>query len=112
MILIISNEDDFTTNEVIKWLIALKKQFIRVSEKDIFSIKTENKKIYLQSKNKKFYLDEISSLWYRRGELKFKRVKYGQPSINFHMDKIQKLLEDYVIKTLQSKKHINKQTNK
>lgn len=44
MILILTNEDDFTTNDVIKWLIVQKKCFMRISESEVFEIKTEKKK--------------------------------------------------------------------
>lgn len=111
MILILTNEDDFTTNDVIKWLIVQKKPFLRISENEVFEIKTEKKRIYIQSERNKFYLSEINSIWYRRGGLKFKRINYSHASINHHMNEIQYWLEDYVIKTLESNKHINKQTN-
>ncbi|MDR6544123.1 ATP-GRASP peptide maturase of grasp-with-spasm system [Chryseobacterium rhizosphaerae] len=111
MILIISNNGDTTTTQVIKYLSAMRKPFIRVHEDEFFEIKTDKKRIYMVSERHQFFLDEITSTWYRRGRLKFKRLSYNNDSINIHMDETQHWLEDYVIKTLESKKTINKQTN-
>lgn len=111
MILIISQNNEITTTEVIKHLIATDKKFIRVHEDDVFEIKTRNKRILLQSPRNSFFLDEIESVWYRRGGLAFKRLKYTNKSIHLHMNETQYWLEDYVIKTLESKRHINKDSN-
>lgn len=110
MILIISKNQETTTNEVIKWLLSMDKKFIRVHEDEFFKIKVQRKRLYIESYRNKFFLDEISSVWYRRGGIKFKRLQYNNPSVDAHMAEHQHWLEDYVIKTLESKKHINKQT--
>ncbi|MDR3025757.1 grasp-with-spasm system ATP-grasp peptide maturase [Chryseobacterium sp.] len=111
MILIISNNNERTTNKIVKWLLQEKKKFIRIHEDEVFEIKTENKKIFLQSKRNIFFLDEITSVWYRRGRLNIKRLQYDNPSVNAHMNEIQHWLEDYVRTKLESKKHINKESN-
>ncbi|MGG1923945.1 grasp-with-spasm system ATP-grasp peptide maturase [Chryseobacterium cucumeris] len=111
MILIISQNNEITTTEVIKWLQKLDKSFIRVHEDEIFDIKIQEKRIYLESPRNCFFIDEISSVWYRRGRLKFNRLYYKNEAINLHMNEYQHWLEDYVIKVLESKKHINKQSN-
>lgn len=111
MILIISDNNDRTTVEVIRWLAALKKDFILVNDDEFFEIKIHKKKFFLQSQKNNFYLDDIQSFWYRRGELQFKRLRYSHEAINIHMNETQHWLEDYVLTTLESKKHINKQSN-
>lgn len=111
MILIISKNQEITTTEVAKWLSRMGKKFIRVNEDEIFEIKLINKKILLKGQKNEFFLDEITSVWYRRGGLRFKRLLYDNEDINIHMNEAQHWLEDYVIKTLESKKHINKQSN-
>lgn len=111
MILIISNNGDSTTTKVIKYLSEMGKKFIRVHEDEFFEIKTDKKRIYLISDRNNFFPDEIASTWYRRGGLKFKRLSYENNAVNHHMDEHQHWLEDYVIKTLESKKSINKQSN-
>ncbi|WP_300687428.1 grasp-with-spasm system ATP-grasp peptide maturase [Chryseobacterium sp.] len=111
MILIISNNNERTTVKIIEWLLEMKKKFIRIHEDEIFEIKVENKKIFLESNRNTFFLNEISSVWYRRGRLKIKRLRYDNHSVNAHMNEVQHWLEDYVRKTLESKKHINKESN-
>ncbi|MGI9582688.1 grasp-with-spasm system ATP-grasp peptide maturase [Chryseobacterium sp. RRHN12] len=111
MILIISNNNERTTTIIIKWLIAKKKKFTRIHEDEIFEIKTENKKIFLESDRNSFFLDEIASVWYRRGRLKIKRLRYDNSSVNAHMNEVQHWLEDYVRTKLESRKHINKESN-
>lgn len=111
MILIISQNKEITTTEVIKWLLRLGKNFIRVHEDEIFKIKTKEKRIYLESQRNCFFLDDITSVWYRRGGLVFEHLHYKNESINLNMNEYQHWLEDYVRKTLESKKHINKESN-
>ncbi|MDR6465924.1 grasp-with-spasm system ATP-grasp peptide maturase [Chryseobacterium sediminis] len=111
MILIISQNNEITTTEVIKWLLKLDKSFIRVHEDEVFDIKIQEKRIYLESPRNCFFIDEITSVWYRRGGLKFNRLHYKNEAINLNMNEYQHWLEDYIIKVLESKKHINKQSN-
>lgn len=110
MILIFSNNYEPTTNEVIRWLLALGKDFIRVDENEFFAINVINKKIFLESERNSFFLDDISSVWFRRGRLVFKRLQFKNNAINKHMTEMQFWLEDFVRKTLDSKKHINKES--
>lgn len=111
MILIVSKNQEITTTEVCRWLFKMNKKFIRINEDETFEIKTERKRIYLISEKRRFFLDQITSVWYRRGGLKFRRIKYKDEEINIHMNEAQHWLEDYVLKTLESKKHISKQSN-
>ncbi|MDR6460851.1 ATP-GRASP peptide maturase of grasp-with-spasm system [Chryseobacterium vietnamense] len=111
MILILSANQETTTNEVIKWLKALDKAFIRVHEDDIFEIKVYQNKLLLQSQRNCFFIEDITSVWYRRVGLQFMRKEYDNPSINSYMNETQYWLEDYVIKMLETKRHINKQSN-
>ncbi|HCA07190.1 grasp-with-spasm system ATP-grasp peptide maturase [Chryseobacterium sp.] len=109
MILILSNNKEATTESVIGWLIKMDKKFIRVHENEYFEIKVQDRKIFLESNRNSFFLDEISSVWYRRGGLRFKCLRYDNDAVDFHMSETQHWLEDYILKTLESKKHINKQ---
>ncbi|CAH0173438.1 grasp-with-spasm system ATP-grasp peptide maturase [Chryseobacterium sp. Bi04] len=111
MILIISRNKETTTDEVIKWLSAMGKKFIRIHEDEFFEIKAKDKCIYIESSRNSFFIDDITSVWFRRGDLKFKRLQYKNPSINSYMYEHQHWLEDYVVKKLESKKCINKKSN-
>lgn len=109
MILIVSNNNEGTTTEVIKWLYQMKKEFIRVDEDEIFDIKMFNNKLFLQGNTSSFFVDDITSVWYRRGGIKFRRLRYTHDSVNLHMNEVQHWLEDYVFHTLEEKRTINKQ---
>ncbi len=111
MILIISKNNEITTTTVIKWLIAMKKEFIRIHENEVFEIKTAEKRILLKSKRNQFFLDDITAVWYRRGNIAFDTLKYENQAINRYMFEVQHWLTDYVIKSLEGKKHINKESN-
>jgi ATP-GRASP peptide maturase of grasp-with-spasm system len=111
MILIISNNNERTTIKITEWLLQMGKKFIRIHEDEVFEIKTVNKRIFLKSDRTTFFLDEISSVWYRRGRLKIKRLRYDNSSVNEHMNEVQHWLEDYVRTHLELKKHINKERN-
>ncbi|WP_294280371.1 grasp-with-spasm system ATP-grasp peptide maturase [uncultured Chryseobacterium sp.] len=111
MILIVSENTDRSTTEIIRWLVSLDKKFIRIHEDEIFEIKTKDKRIFLKSYRNNFYIDEISSVWYRRGGIRFLRYKYKDQVINDHMNEHQHWLENYVRTYLENKKHINKESN-
>lgn len=49
MILIISENNDISTTEVIKWLLLMGKKYIRVHEDEVFEIKIIKKRIFLES---------------------------------------------------------------
>lgn len=55
MILIISQNQETTTTEVVKWLIKMKKDFIRIHENEVFTIKTSDKRIYIESHRNCFF---------------------------------------------------------
>lgn len=111
MILIISKNNEITTTAVIKWLRALHKPFIRIHEDEVFEIHTSEKRIILKSQRNQFFLDEISAVWYRRGGIAFNELKYHNKAVDRYMFEVQHWLTDYVIQTLEGKKHINKQSN-
>lgn len=112
MILILSSKSETTTDEVIMWLNEFDKKYIRVHEDEFFEIKIIDKQFFLESYRNSFFLEDISSVWYRRGGgLKFKRERYQNEAINLNINEAYYWLEDYVIKKLEAKKHINKQSN-
>lgn len=110
MILIISKNNETTTTEVLKWLLSMNKKFIRIDEDEFFEIKMVDNNLLLQSERNRFFLNDITSVWYRRGGIKFKRYQYESEAINIHMQEAQHWLEEYALHILESKRHINKQT--
>lgn len=112
MIIIFSINQEVTTTEVTRWLTLMNKKFIRINENEVFDIKIYQKRIFLESQKNSFFLDEVSSVWYRRGGLKFKDWRYINKAIDLYMDETQHWLQDYVMSVLESKTHINKQSTK
>lgn len=110
MILIVSKNNEITTTEIIKWLLCLNKKFLRIDEDEFFEIKMVNHRIMLQSDKSNFFLDDITSVWYRRGSIKFKRFQYNNEAVQIHMNEAQYWLEQYILHILESKIHINKQS--
>ena len=52
---------------VIRGLIAMNKEFIRIHEDEVFEINMIKKSIVSTSHRNQFYQDEVSTVWYRRG---------------------------------------------
>lgn len=72
MVLIISRNNDFSTSEVIKWLMYLKRNYIRINEDAIIDIlKLDEKKLVFRIEGKIYDLDDFDSVWYRRSDLNF-----------------------------------------
>ncbi|MDR2126259.1 MAG: grasp-with-spasm system ATP-grasp peptide maturase [Prevotellaceae bacterium] len=77
MILILSEEFDQSTNDVIDWLLYFNKPFIRINDTDICEIIkikfVENKtKIVIKVNDQKIDFDDVSAYWYRRGYFSIK----------------------------------------
>jgi ATP-GRASP peptide maturase of grasp-with-spasm system len=80
MVLIKSNEDDFSTTHVVKWLAYWGIPFLRINDERIIGFKVQNgasTRVELEN-GKSFELEQISAYWYRRGAWKFK----SEPSPN------------------------------
>ena len=70
-VLIVSDENDGTTNEVIEWLLYLKTPFIRINYTDeVEVVKIEINKFIIQVRNKLIDSDNIKSYWFRTGNIK------------------------------------------
>lgn len=124
MILILSNNSDISTNEVIDWLIHYNCPFIRINETDVVRVKQididqSNLKIILTINHKKeIDLSQITSYWYRRGFFNlnlhqkdisiFSKInpKLDNYNLNFHRQEYESLI-DFLHLYLKSKKHIS-----
>lgn len=107
MILIISEEADFSTNVVIDWLLYYNKKFVRINLEDDLNISFNGSNIAFKSKNYSFNLEEITSVWYRRGDLPIKYKETGDSKLdNFRIREIKKIKE-YIHYKLCKVRHIN-----
>lgn len=69
-------------------MFSFEKKNILINEEETFEIKIKDTKIFLESEKNKFFLDEITSVWYRRGGIKFKRFYYENEGVNIHMNEL------------------------
>lgn len=68
MILIKSNEQDYSTTQVIKWLQHLEKPYLRINDTTpINNITTEGDDIMITTPTASFNTKDIQRYWYRRG---------------------------------------------
>lgn len=84
MVLISSNQNDFTTNVVIDWLYYNKVSWTRVNPSDEYFFSFGSEGIVLFHKDKSLKLKFIDSYWYRRGkiELRVSEMKNSSPESN------------------------------
>ena len=107
MILIISEEADFSTNVVIDWLLYYNKKFVRINLEDDLNISFNGLNIAFKSKNYSFNLEEITSVWYRRGDLPIKYKLTGDSKLdNFRVRELKKIKE-YIHYNLCKVRHVN-----
>ena len=80
MILILSNETDQSTNEVIDWIAYFKNTFLRINETDICEIEIidfiNNDNILIKVNDIEIKFDQIESYWYRRGDFNIRTPLY------------------------------------
>lgn len=87
MILIISNKDDRTTNDVIDWLRKYKKEYIRISSEDLIKVSslfidsdTVHNELLLTIRGQEFKLSDFNKVWYRRGWITIQAYQYKNDS--------------------------------
>lgn len=103
MVLIISSKEDYSTSSVIKWLIKLNVEFIRLNENDIIEILNLTRQNFVFVYNHKTYsLNDFNSIWYRRGWLNFKMIN----DLKYLKDENNEI-KNYIYKLLSDKRHIN-----
>jgi len=97
MIFVISDENDASTNEVLEWLLAREKHFVRINSNsrkvEILNVDLDKKQIEIQSGSSYIDSGNISSYWYRRGYLSktyhsILKKEYGDldPYIEHHLN--------------------------
>lgn len=123
-ILIISSEDDQTTNLVLDWLIFLKQPYLRINDStklELLNFKMNNESTDFTLKNDKITISfsEIKTIWYRRGLLNIstKTIKSKFPNHKFVNNLSIYLSQEYlhfnyaVLDLLYSKSHINRSSD-
>ncbi|MGH2666108.1 grasp-with-spasm system ATP-grasp peptide maturase [Flavobacterium sp.] len=77
MILLLSDERDLSTTQVIEWLDILDKKWIRINQEDKIEIEFCGNEIVFKLNTIEFKFSDIRSFWYRRGFLNLKTDSTG-----------------------------------
>lgn len=93
MILIISIEQDESTIDIIRWLNHLRRKFIILNNNNLIEnllVNVNTSEVFLKCSGVKINFQEISSVWYRRGNFK---TNDGIPTGDFVSNKIDDFLK-------------------
>lgn len=113
MTLILSSEEDLSTNDVIDWLLYYKHPFLRISKKDTIKFKSifisnEDFEIYFSINKKNYKISDFNNFWYRRSEYDFFIEQFPIDNLDNEMNRsiqnfiylenleLQKLLKSYI----------------
>lgn len=111
MILIITNEADYSTSIVINWLHFFNLDFIRINENDEVDVSFDKNEIIFKNKQFKFLLSDLKGVWYRRGFLKIVIDKINDEKLdNFRKLEISKVKE-FIYYKLSLLQNINQYEN-
>jgi ATP-GRASP peptide maturase of grasp-with-spasm system len=110
MILILSEEQDQSTNNVIDWLIYYKKDFFRINYEDfVTKIYLDKNNITLYFEDKIFDFNKITSFWQRKGLINYVKLRNLGNLNNVqkqHLINEWKIIDDYINFKLSKKKGI------
>lgn len=125
MILILSNESEFSTDKVIDWLKYYNQKFIRISSESTYTIdklfitnlkQNDNVELCFDilNDNVKLNLVNVKSVWFRRGSLELMKLKeineqiLGFNYIKHYLNVECKFISEYLYLFLNTKFKINK----
>ncbi|WP_298424648.1 grasp-with-spasm system ATP-grasp peptide maturase [uncultured Kordia sp.] len=106
MILIKSNADDYSTTQVLKWLVHFNKKFLRLNNSTLLKhLEIKDDTISFVYGNQKVILSDVSKYWYRRGRwdtFSRKQLRHIQDKkLNTYLNFFNKEVERDVIATLE-----------
>ncbi|KMQ65288.1 hypothetical protein ACM39_16530 [Chryseobacterium sp. FH2] len=111
MILISSDKYDYTTNDVIDWLIFFDKQFIRLNKFDDYQISFNNLKLELVFKGKILNFSKLDGYYYRKGKIQYKKDNNSIEHLNDVNSEHSKIIDEYINFILENKVSIGKYTS-
>lgn len=111
MILIISDINDPSTNEVIDWLNFFNQKFIRINAHDIFDLdylQIEQNKINWKITSNKIEVEfhQIKITWFRKGKITLNKLSINllsNPELKEFLDNEVLILEDFLMTSLKTK---------
>ncbi|SHI45503.1 grasp-with-spasm system ATP-grasp peptide maturase [Flavobacterium terrae] len=111
MILIITEEADYSSSMVINWLLYYRINFIRINENDELHVECLLNDFRITNNSFNFLLSEIKGMWYRRGFLNIKIEKSENEIINNFKKAEFAKLKQYIYYKLSLLPNINSFTN-
>lgn len=121
MILVLSISTDACTDDVLRWVKYFGHDFVRVNPQDeveISHVALEEDSIKVEliiNKEKEVILDEVSSYWYRRGDLNVVQLKLPTnvcgSGVFQYLEKEAGVIQDLIYEELERKFHINKRSD-
>ena len=104
MIIIFSIKNDFSTNEIIDYLIKKNEDFIRINEDDYFEIFKMDNEICIGNENiGKININDINAIWYRKSILQLKNKYLINDSLNYFKNEEIKIFNEYILFQLKTK---------
>ncbi|MFY8097853.1 MAG: grasp-with-spasm system ATP-grasp peptide maturase [Flavobacterium sp.] len=103
MILIFTTKYDFSTNEIIDYLINKNCNFVRINEDDLFEIVELNDKIIIKSGSIYIDFDSVKAVWYRKSSLQLKKMKLLNKSLENFINEENGILTEFLLFKLKKK---------
>ncbi len=110
MVLILSINFDYSTKDVVDWLISLNQPFLIIQPNDKIDFRIENDKYFISFNNNSINLEEIESVWYRRGYINLSIYKNSEKLSQIIKNEFT-FLRDLLYYLLKQKTHINKRSD-
>lgn len=111
MVLIFSEKNDYSTIEVIDWLISRKVSFYRFNEDDQFEIKSNDGIHFFikNEQNQEVFLNDVKSIWFRRLVLSLKK-NFSNDKIGEFLNEETQVLNEYILYLMSKKKCLGSYT--
>lgn len=111
MILLITEEADYSSNLVIDWLLFYNINYIRVNESDCLKVEFLGNEIQILSINHTFLLSDIKGMWYRRGFLNLNFSLTKQTDLDSFRKREFRKIKEFIYFKLSILPNINQYSN-
>jgi len=107
MVLIITDKNDLSSNEIIDWLTHYDVKYLKITAVNKLNLGWRYNDIVLKVDDKEYLFSMFKSYWYRRGSVKFVSKEFEINQINNFLELENKKLEEYFHYKLSKLHNIN-----